>query len=101
MLSPKAHIMTRGNTSGRRRERWLILKSGSCDLDINRLVIIPESTCYLEQEEKKPNKQNGYDKVWFSFQTLRVMTQHKKVVQGVCAHLQGGRTSVSGKQIYS
>ena len=63
MLSPKPHIMTRGNMSGRRRERWLILKNGSCDLDINRLVIIPESTCHLEQEEKKPNKRNGYDKV--------------------------------------
>lgn len=35
--------------SGRRREKWLILKDGSCELDTNRLVIIPESTCHLEQ----------------------------------------------------
>ena len=45
--------MTTGNMSGRRRERWLILKNGSCDLDTNRLVIIPENTCHLEQEERK------------------------------------------------
>lgn len=110
--------MTTVNTSGRRRERWLILKNGSCDLSTNRLVMIPESTCHLDQAGGEGGRGRGQtsrevmikhsSEFRLSFlqrtenHSFYDITARRLSSMYVCAHLQGGTAShVFDNPIYS
>lgn len=87
------------NMSGRRRERWLILKYGSCDLDTNRLLILLDTACHWKE---KPRKHSGHDKIYSCLQTLEAgkkgpafpLGLRSRTVQRPSAHCWEERTSV-------